>query len=76
MTQRGFDDTIYDVDNYRGGYNRGNDFGLGQDGKLVIREQASTFENYVTGTVQLVFMIFFVFVVISVMTFALMGYAR
>lgn len=62
-----------DVDNYRGGYNVG---GSGSQGGLEIREQASTFENYVSGTVQLVFMIFFVFVLISVMTFSLMGYAR
>ena len=74
MTQRGFDDKVFDQGNYRGGYNVGGS--VRQDGGLVIREQASTFENYVTGTVQLVFMIFFVFVLISVMTFALMGYAR
>ena len=73
MAQRGIDDKIFDVDNYRGGYNRG---GSELGDTLIIREQASTFENYVGGTVQLVFMIFFVFVLISMMTFSLMGYAR
>merc|ERR1711997_839137 len=60
--------------NYRGGYNVQDN--IKGDGTLVIREQASTFTNYVTGTIQLVFMIFFVFILISMMTFSLMGYAR
>ena len=74
MAQRGFDDSVFDDITYRGGYNTGG--GSDEKVELVIREQASTFENYVTGTVQLVFMIFFVFILISVMTFSLMGYAR
>ena len=70
MSDRGFDDGSI----YRGGYGGG---GIGgPDGPLEIRENAGTFTNYVSGTVQLVFMIFFVFILISVMTFSLMGYAR
>ena len=72
-------DQISNDFNFRGGYNSYNvhDKIAGGDGDtLLIREQASTFTNYVTGTIQLVFMIFFVFILISVMTFSLMGYAR
>ena len=58
-------------DNYRGGYGGG----ASVDSQTV-RVAASTFTNYVSGTVQLVFMIFFVFCLISIMTLALMGYAR
>ena len=70
-------DLISKDSNYRGGYNSYSvhDQIQGGDG-LIIREQASTFTNYVTGTIQLVFMIFFVFILIAMMTFSLMGYAR
>merc|ERR1712020_526085 len=72
-------DQISNNFNFRGGYNSYNvhDKIAGGDGDtLLIRENAGTFTNYVSGTVQLVFMIFFVFILISVMTFSLMGYAR
>ena len=81
MSQRRLDvdkgilDKILNDFNYRGGYNV-QDNAQGDRDQLVIREQASTFTNYVTGTIQLVFMIFFVFLFLSMMTFLLMGYAR
>jgi hypothetical protein len=41
-----------------------------------LRVQTSTFENYVTGTVGIVFFMFLVFVLLQIMTLMLMGYAR
>merc|ERR1712018_104271 len=41
-----------------------------------LREQSSTFENYVSGTVGVVFFIFLVFILIQIMTLILMGYSR
>lgn len=57
-------------DKYRGGYASS---GFNPD---EVRVQSSTFENYVGGTVLLVFVIFFVFLFISMATFMLMCYAR
>jgi len=37
---------------------------------------SGTFEGYVSGTVTLVFCVFFVFLLLSVLTAGLMGYAR
>ena len=56
---------------YRGGYG-GSDVKI----ELGIRDATSTFINYVSGTVQLVFMIAFVFMFISLLTLCLMIYAR
>ena len=41
-----------------------------------LREQSSTFANYVTGTVGIVFLIFAVFIILQIMTLLLMAYAR
>ena len=56
--------------NYRGGYATSS---FDPDD---LRVQTSTFQNYVSGTVLLVFLIFFVFLFLSGMTFMLMCYAR
>ena len=58
---------------YRGGYGGGVSL---QDIEGGIRDATSTFINYVSGTVQLVFMIAFVFMFISILTLCLMIYAR
>lgn len=58
-------------DNYRGGYASSSGLPLEE-----LRVATSTFENYVSGTVVLVFMLFFVFILLSIMTLTLMGYAR
>ena len=59
-------------ENYRGGYGGGID----RNEEKGIRDSTSTFINYVSGTVQLVFMIAFVFLFISLLTLCLMVYAR
>ena len=41
-----------------------------------LRVQTSTFQNYVGGTVLIVFLIFFTFLFLSGLTFMLMCYAR
>ncbi len=58
-------------DNYRGGYATSSSFDPDE-----LRVATSTFENYVSGTVLLVFLVFFVFLFLSGMTFMLMCYAR
>merc|ERR1712054_219787 len=40
------------------------------------KQASGTFENYLAGTVLLVFVVFFIFIVMSVFTMLLMGYAR
>jgi len=57
---------------YRGGYGGGVNL---QDFEG-LTESTSTFVNYIEGTVQLVFMIAFVFMFISLLTLSLMIYAR
>ena len=57
---------------YRGGYGGGVNL---QDFEG-LTESPSTFVNYIEGTVQLVFMIAFVFMFISLLTLSLMIYAR
>ena len=59
-------------DRYIGGYGS-NSGGLPIE---KLREQYSTFENYVSGTVGVVFFIFLVFILIQIMTLILMGYSR
>ena len=56
---------------YLGGY--ASSSGLPQE---KLRVQSSTFENYVDGTIAIVMFIFLVFVLLQIMTFLLMLYAR
>lgn len=58
-------------DRYSGGY--ASSSGLPQE---KLRVQSSTFANYVSGTVGIVFFMFLVFVLLQIMTFVLMVYAR
>ena len=39
-------------------------------------EASGTFSGYITGTVKLVFIVFFIFILLSVLTTGLMSYAR
>jgi hypothetical protein len=57
--------------NYRGGYATSGSFDHDD-----LRVATSTFQNYVGGTVLLVFLVFFVFIILSGITFLLMSYAR
>jgi len=57
--------------NYRGGYATSSSFDPDD-----LRVQTSTFQNYVGGTVLIVFLIFFTFLFLSGLTFMLMCYAR
>lgn len=41
-----------------------------------LKNASSTFENYISGTILIVFCVFFTFLFISAMTLILMGYAR
>ena len=62
-------------DNYYGGYaskGRGSS-GLPSEN---LRVQSSTFANYVSGTVGIVFFIFLVFVLLQIMAFIMMMFAR
>ena len=58
-------------DNYRGGYSTSG--GTTSD---ELREASSTFANYISGTIYLTFLIFIAFMLLSIMTLILMGYAR
>merc|ERR1712179_901485 len=40
------------------------------------KQASGTFENYLAGTVLLVFIVFFIFIIMSIFTMMLMGYAR
>merc|ERR1712037_257673 len=40
------------------------------------KQASGTFENYLTGTVHLVFIVFSIFIIMSLFTMLLMGYAR
>merc|ERR1712203_8511 len=40
------------------------------------KQASGTFENYLAGTVLLVFIVFFIFIIMSMFTMMLMGYAR
>jgi len=57
--------------NYRGGYATSSSFDPDD-----LRVATSTFQNYVGGTVLIVFLIFFTFLFLSGLTFMLMCYAR
>ena len=41
-----------------------------------LREASSTFANYISGTIYLTFLIFLSFMLVSIMTHIIMGYAR
>ena len=56
---------------YRGGYGSSSSFNPDE-----LRVATSTFDNYISGTVLLVFLIFFVFLFIAALTIFLMCYAR
>ena len=56
---------------YRGGYGSSSSFNPDE-----LRVATSTFDNYISGTVLLVFLIFFVFLFISGIAVFLMCYAR
>ena len=59
---------------YRGGYaTSGGSNSFDSD---EVRVATSTFENYVSGTVMLVFLVFFTFLILSMLTMFLMCYAR
>ena len=58
-------------DRYLGGY--GTSSGLPVE---KLRVQSSTFANYVSGTIGIVFFIFLVFLILQMMTLLLMGYAK
>ena len=59
-------------DNYRGGYSTSGGSFITEE----LREASSTFANYISGTIYLTFLIFFSFMLLSIMTLILMGYAR
>ena len=60
-------------DRYYGGYASRGSSGLPSE---TLRVQSSTFANYVSGTVGIVFFIFLVFVLLQIMTFIMMMFAR
>jgi len=59
-------------DNYRGGYSTSGGSFITDE----LREASSTFANYISGTIYLTFLIFLAFMLLSIMTLTLMGYAR
>ena len=58
-------------DRYSGGYATSSGLPI-ED----LRVQTSTFKDYVSGTVGIVFFIFLVFILLQIMTLSLMGLAR
>ncbi len=58
-------------DKYRGGYATSTSFSSEE-----LRVATSTFENYISGTVLIVVLIFFTFLFITALTFMLMCYSR
>merc|ERR1712088_907697 len=60
-------------DRYIGGYASRGSSGLPSE---TLRVQSSTFANYVSGTVGIVFFMFLVFVLLQIMTFIMMMFAR
>ena len=58
-------------DKYYGGYSASS--GLPPE---ELRVQSSTFANYIAGTVGIVFFMFLVFVLLQIMTFIMMMFAR
>ncbi len=60
-----------DGEKYRGGYSSGPSLKPDE-----LRVATSTFENYIEGTVALVFMVFACFLFLTLLTFMLMCYAR
>ena len=59
-------------DTYRGGYSTSGGSFITDE----LREASSTFANYISGTIYLTFLIFLAFMLLSLMTLTLMGYAR
>lgn len=59
-------------DHYRGGYSTSG----GTLSTEELRIASSTFANYISGTILLVFLIFVSFMIVSSVTLILMGYAR
>jgi hypothetical protein len=59
-------------DKYRGGYSTSTGSFITEE----LRIASSTFANYISGTIYLTFLIFLSFMLISIMTLVLMGYAR